>query len=361
MLNIAVLTSGGDSPAMNAAVTSVVRAATHYGMNVLGVWGGYHGLLETPENQDGDFATLKLRNVLNIVDLPGTYLRTARCDEFRRPEVREKAAELLKRKRIDGLVVIGGDGSMTGAGYLCELGIPCIGIPGTIDNDLGYTELTLGFDTAVNTCLEAVRAIRATSRSHHRAHVVEVMGRHSGNIAASVAAAGADVVMVPEHPMSVQEVSEALKQQAAQGNECPIIVAAEGCWHDWPEMKSFDVAGFLRPLEEKAGVKPEDQTLPGTRMNAEYCAKVLEHMSGIEVRHTVIGYTQRGGIPTAQDNTFAFQAGALAVRLLRDGKENLAIGIKGGHVFSMPIADALKMPPRFDEELYRLINSNNKE
>lgn len=355
MKKIAVLTSGGDSEGMNKAVVSVVRTASRYGITVYGVKGGYLGLIATDEHPDGEFILLNPGSALNIADLPGTFLGTARCDEFRKPEVRAKCAALLKRLNFDGLVVIGGDGSMTGAGYLCGLEIPCIGIPGTIDNDLGYTEKTVGFDTAVNTCLAAVRAVRATSRSHYRAHVVEVMGRHSGNIAVATAAAAADLVMVPEHPMPLETIVAAMKKQVAQGNRCPIIVAAEGCWFDWPELAKFDVAGCLYPDGKKDPKTGETEEVKGLSMNAEYFSQILEMKSGIETRHTVVGYAQRGGIPTADDSIFAFKAGELAVQLLLAGEKNLAIGIRDGRIFSMPISEALNIPRRFDEELYRLI------
>ena len=183
MPNIAVLTSGGDSPGMNAAVMSVARNAAHFHLPLIGVKRGYNGLLGKSADEKDDLIKLDLDTVLDIADLPGTYLRTARCTEFMDPAMREKAARKLKEMEVLGLVVIGGDGSFQGAMRLCELGIPCIGIPGTIDNDLPYTVRTLGYDTAVNVCVDAVRAIRATSRSHDRPHVVEVMGRHYGDIA----------------------------------------------------------------------------------------------------------------------------------------------------------------------------------
>ena len=189
MSNIAILTSGGDSPGMNAAVMSVARNAAYYGIPLIGIKHGYNGLLGRGAKAEDDFIRLDLDTVLDIADMPGTYLRTARCREFLDPAVREKAAKTLRDLDVSGLVVIGGDGSFQGAMHLCKLGIPCIGIPGTIDNDLAYTEITLGYDTAVNVCVDAVRAIRATSRSHDRPHVVEVMGRDCGDIALSTAVA----------------------------------------------------------------------------------------------------------------------------------------------------------------------------
>ena len=187
MRKIGVLTSGGDSPGMNAAVMSVARSAAMYGIPLIGVKRGYNGLLRKSANLKDDMQELTLELVLDIADEPGTYLRTARCLEFKEKKYQEKAVKTLKSMQIDGLVVIGGDGSFRGAQALCELGVPCIGIPGTIDNDLPYTEISLGYDTAVNVCVEAIRKIRATSRSHDRPAVVEVMGRHCGDIALTAA------------------------------------------------------------------------------------------------------------------------------------------------------------------------------
>ena len=183
MRKIGVLTSGGDSPGMNAAVMSVARSAALYGIPLIGIKRGYNGLLRKSENIKDDLQELTLETVLDIADQPGTYLRTARCNEFREAKYREFAMKTLRDMEIDGLVVIGGDGSFNGAIELCRLGMPCSGIPGTIDNDLAYSEMSLGFDTAVNVCVDAIRRIRATSRSHDRPAVVEVMGRHCGDIA----------------------------------------------------------------------------------------------------------------------------------------------------------------------------------
>ena len=291
---IGILTSGGDSPGMNAAVVSV-----------------------------------------------------ARCVEFKQPEVRRQAAENLRQLGIDALVVIGGDGSFTGAMYLCELGIPCVGIPGTIDNDLGYTEATLGYDTAVNVCVEAVRSIRATSRSHDRPHVVQVMGRNCGDIAMKTAmATGAEMLIVPEVEWDVDEVAARLNCLIEQGNTRATLVISEHCWDN---MKPFDWRKFLNDNGKTV--------YPGEPISAEYLASILKRKcGGAEVRSTVIGYTQRGAQPTAQDSAFAFEAGHQAVQLLNRGIANQAIGIRHGRVFNMPIIDALSMKKTFDREMYNLIN-----
>ena len=344
---IGILTSGGDSPGMNAAVVSVARCAAMNGIQLMGIKRGYNGLLGLSKNPEDDICALDLETVLDIADQRGTFLRTARWVEFKQPEVRRQAAENLRQLGIDALVVIGGDGSFTGAMYLCELGIPCVGIPGTIDNDLGYTEATLGYDTAVNVCVEAVRSIRATSRSHDRPHVVQVMGRNCGDIAMKTAmATGAEMLIVPEVEWDVDEVAARLNRLIEQGNTRATLVISEHCWDN---MKPFDWRKFLNDNGKTV--------YPGEPISAEYLASILKRKcGGAEVRSTVIGYTQRGAQPTAQDSAFAFEAGHQAVQLLNRGIANQAIGIRHGRVFNMPIIDALSMKKTFDREMYNLIN-----
>ena len=344
---IGILTSGGDSPGMNASVVSVARCAAMNGIQLMGIKRGYNGLLGLSKNPEDDICALDLETVLDIADQRGTFLRTARCVEFKQPEVRRQAAENLRQLGIDALVVIGGDGSFTGAMYLCELGIPCVGIPGTIDNDLGYTEATLGYDTAVNVCVEAVRSIRATSRSHDRPHVVQVMGRNCGDIAMKTAmATGAEMLIVPEVEWDVDEVAARLNCLIEQGNTRATLVISEHCWDN---MKPFDWRKFLNDNGKTV--------YPGEPISAEYLASILKRKcGGAEVRSTVIGYTQRGAQPTAQDSAFAFEAGHQAVQLLNRGIANQAIGIRHGRVFNMPIIDALSMKKTFDREMYNLIN-----
>ena len=344
---IGILTSGGDSPGMNAAVVSVARCAAMNGIQLMGIKRGYNGLLGLSKNPEDDICALDLETVLDIADQRGTFLRTARCVEFKQPEVRRQAAENLRQLGIDALVVIGGDGSFTGAMYLCELGIPCVGIPGTIDNDLGYTEATLGYDTAVNVCVEAVRSIRATSRSHDRPHVVQVMGRNCGDIAMKTAiATGAEMLVVPEMEWDVDEVAARLNRLIEQGNTRATLVISEHCWDN---MKPFDWRKFLNDNGKTV--------YPGEPISAQYLASILKRKcGGAEVRSTVIGYTQRGAQPTAQDSAFAFEAGHQAVQLLNRGIANQAIGIRHGRVFNMPIIDALSMKKTFDREMYNLIN-----
>ena len=347
MRRIGVLTSGGDAPGMNSAVASVAKAARFYGMSLIGIKRGYDGTLCKSRNIADDMAELDLDTILDIDDMPGTYLRTARCPEFLRPEVRVRAANNIRELGIEGVVVIGGDGSFKGAMGLCELGIPCVGIPGTIDNDLAYTEMTLGYDTATNSCMDDVRAIRATSRSHDRPHIVEVMGRHCGDLALRVAAsAGAEICIVPEVPWNIQEVSDHLSREIDNGNTRATIVIAEGAWDS---MHPYEWQKLLM----NNGVRcHEDSTI-----STNYLAKVLKVKTKAEIRSTVIGYTQRGRAPSAYDRWFGFEAGFLAVNLLRNGIGNQVIGIKDGRVYYMPISMALKEKREFNLSLYNMINS----
>ena len=352
MSHIAVLTSGGDSPGMNTAVTAICRGADMLGMSLIGIDRGFNGLLG--KNPETDFVQMSMEHALDIADQAGTHLRTARCDEFRQKEVQARAAQLLRDRDIRGLIVIGGDGSFQGAKALCEQGIPCIGIPGTIDNDLSYTSMTLGFDTAVNVCVEAVRAIRATSRSHDRPHVVEVMGRHCGDIALQTAmATGSEIVICPEGgTWRVEDIAKRLQNHIDRGNYRSTIVIAEGAW---AKMEPFDIYGFLTPLGKQA--------YEGEPMTANRFANVLKRMchmpdgSFAEVRSTVIGYTQRGARPSARDAAFAFEAGIWAVDLLNRGKGNRCIGRRNGVVFDQDINEALREHRPFDVMMYNVINA----
>ena len=348
MRKIGVLTSGGDSPGMNAAVMAVARSAALYGIPLIGIKRGYNGLLRKSTNIHDDLQELGLDTVLDIADVPGTYLRTARCVEFVQRETQELAVSTLKAMAIDGLVVIGGDGSFRGAQALCNLGVPCIGIPGTIDNDLAYTEMTLGFDTAVNVCVDCVRKIRATSRSHDRPAVVEVMGRHCGDIALTTAVStGSEIVVVPEVPWTVEGVAAQLRSQLARGNTRATIIVAEGCW---ATMAPFDMYGFLTSHGKAC--------YEGEPMSAVRFASVMKRMCGmVEARATVLGYLQRGAEPTARDSAFAFEAGNLAVRLLRDGISNQVVGMKNGRVMYMPIDEALQCDKHVNRPMCDLVNS----
>ena len=341
MRRIGVLTSGGDAPGMNAAVMAVARAARFNGMTLVGIKRGYNGTL----NIDS-MAELDLDTVLDIADQPGTYLRTARCLEFLDPQMQQQAAKNIRDMGIEGVIVIGGDGSFKGAQALCNLGIPCIGIPGTIDNDLPYTEMTLGYDSAVNSCVDDIRAIRATSRSHDRPAVVEVMGRHCGDIALKAAAGtGAEICIVPEVEWSIPEVADRLSRLIAEGNPRATVVIAEGAFD---AMREYDWKAVLR--EHNLPVHDDD------KISTRFLTRVLRCLTGCEARTTVLGYIQRGRQPSAYDSWFAFEAGNMAVNLLRNGISNQVIGIKYGRVFCLPIHMALKDKREFNRDLYEMIN-----
>lgn len=313
MKRIAVLTSGGDSPAMNAAIRAVVRTGIEKGLKVYGVHRGYNGLIS------GEIFEMDRHSVSDIIQRGGTILRTARSDEFKTPEGRQKALNVIKVLKIDGIVVIGGDGSFHGAELLSDLGVPTIGVPGTIDNDLAYTDYTVGFDTALNTAIDAINKIRDTSSSHERVSVIEVMGRNCGDLAIySGIAGGAEYVIVPEKPYTVEDICENIFKGKRNGKLHNIIILAEG------------VGG------------------------AQKLAKKIEEITSIETRATVLGYIQRGGSPSAFDRILASRMGSKAVEVLLDGKSARVIGIKNNKIIDMDIKEALAIPNVFDEELFNL-------
>ena len=311
---IAVLTSGGDAPGMNAAVRSVVRTALTFGMEVYAVRHGYNGLLT------GEVEKMDLRSVSNIIQRGGTSLLTARSPEYNTPEGVKKAADKCRELGVDGVVVIGGDGSFRGARDLTGAGIPCIGIPGTIDNDIACTDYTIGYDTAMNTAMEMIDKIRETTESHDRCNVVEVMGRRCGDIALNTGiAVGAIATLVPEVEFDLEkDVIERIKAAQATGKRHFIVVVAEGIGH------------------------------------VEEICKKIEAATGIESRATILGHVQRGGSPTVHDRVIASRMGYYAVELLRDGKSNRVLAMKGEDIVDLDITEALDMPRTFDEKLYEI-------
>ncbi|WP_373897553.1 6-phosphofructokinase [Haloimpatiens sp. FM7315] len=311
MKTIGVLTSGGDAPGMNAAIRAVVRIALDKGLKVMGIQRGYSGLI------NGEIFEMNRHSVSDIIHRGGTILRTARCEEFKTQEGRKRAANVLKVFGIDGLVVIGGDGSFTGARLLSELGVATVGIPGTIDNDLAYTEYTLGFDTALNTVLDAINKLRDTSSSHERVSVVEVMGRGCGDLALYAGlAGGAESVIVPEIGYDVDELCKTILEGKLRGKMHNLIVLAEG------------VGG------------------------AEELAKKIEEVTGISARATILGHIQRGGSPSAFDRVLAAKLGSKAVEVLLDGKKARVVGLRDGKVIDEDINEALSRTANFDENLY---------
>ena len=309
---IAVLTSGGDAPGMNAAVRAVVRAGINKGMKVYGVYRGYNGLL------NGDIQEMNLRSVSEIIGNGGTMLYTARSDEFPKPEGIKKAADFCRSIGISGVVVIGGDGSFRGARKLTDAGINCIGVPGTIDNDIACSEYTVGFDTAMNTAIQMVDRIRDTAQSHDRCSIVEVMGRHCGDIALQTGiATGATAILVPEVEYNIErDVIARIINTQKTGKKHFVIVVAEG-------------VGGVNDL-----------------------AKYIEQRLGIEARATVLGHVQRGGSPTLRDRVVASAMGYRAVQLLEQNIGNRVVGMNGGKIVDLDINEALDMPRVFDQDLY---------
>ena len=315
MKRIGLLTSGGDAPGMNAAIRAVVRTAIYFGMEVYGIERGYSGLIEDK------MMSMEMRSVSDIVQRGGTLLRTARCLEMLTTEGQKKAVSTLEKHGIKGLVVIGGDGSFRGAKALTEsFGIPTIGIPGTIDNDLQYTDYTLGFDTAVNTCLEIINKLRDTMNSHERISVVEVMGRHCGDIALYAGiTSGAEIIVVPEIAYDMDDIIMRINRSRSSGKHSNIIVVAEGA------------------------------------TNSEAFAKQLQELTTYSVRATNIGHVQRGGSPTMADRMLAAQFGNKAVRLLKDGIGNRVVGIHNNEIIDMDIIEAVSMKKHFNYELYETL------
>lgn len=313
MKKIAVLTSGGDAPGMNAAIRSVVKAAAAKGIKVMGVERGYSGLISSElYEMDNDC-------VSDIIHKGGTILKTARCEEFKTEVGRKRAANVLKIFGVEGIVVIGGDGSFKGAQLLSKLGISTVGIPGTIDNDLSYTEYTIGFDTALNTAVDSIDKIRDTSTSHERVSIIEVMGRNCGDLALySGIAGGVEQVIIPEVEFDIDAICEKILKGRYRGKKHNIIVLAEG------------VGG------------------------AQSLSKKIEELTGIETRSTILGYIQRGGKPSTFDRILATRMGYRAVEVLNEGKSSRVIGIKSNEIIDMDIDEALGMPKNFDEMICKM-------
>ena len=311
---IAVLTSGGDAPGMNAAIRAVTRTAIYRGVKVKGIKKGYNGLLNE------DIIDMEPRNVSDVIQKGGTVLGTARCLEFKKPEYQKKAAEICRKHGIDGVVVIGGDGSYRGAQALSRQGINAVGIPGTIDLDIACTDYTIGFDTAVNTAMQAIDKVKDTSSSHERCSIIEVMGRHAGYIALWCGVAnGAEDILLPEnYNYDEQEIVTHIIESRKKGKIHHLIINAEGIGHS-------------------------------TSM-----AKRIEAATGVETRATILGYMQRGGSPTAKDRYYASIMGAYAVDVMLEGKTNRVVGYKYGEFTDFGIEEALMMQKNIDRYQYEV-------
>lgn len=310
---IGILTSGGDSPGMNAAIRAVVRKGIYHNLEVIGIYNGYHGLLH--EN----FERLELGSVGDIIHRGGTILRSARLPEFARLEVQKEAKEILAKHGIEGLIVIGGDGSYRGAEALTKLGVPCVAVPGTIDNDIGGTDFSIGFDTALNTVINAIDKIRDTASSHERIFVIEVMGRNSGFIALWAGlAGGAETILIPEVKEDFTDIIDRLQRGYKRGKKHSIIIVAEGV------MSGYEFANKLKETMET------------------------------DVRVSVLGHIQRGGTPTVRDRVLASRLGARAVELLLEGRGGLAVGEINNQIVATTISDALQQSRKIDEKMYEL-------
>ncbi len=312
---IGVLTSGGDAPGMNAAVRSVVRSALAKGIKVIGVRRGYNGLIYD------DVFEMDLRSVSDIIHRGGTVLYTARSPEFKTEEGMNKALETCKKYGIDGCVVIGGDGSYRGARDLSMHGVPCVGLPGTIDNDIACTDYTIGFDTAMNTAMEMIDKLRDTSQSHERCSVVEVMGRGAGYLALETGiAVGATAILIPEVNYDLDSIIAKMRKTQKSGKKHFIIVVAEGVGH------------------------------------VEELAKKIQEITGIESRATVLGHVQRGGNPTVRDRVVASEMGYRAVELLSGGVGNRVVAMRDNKIVDFDIYEALQMEKTISDKLYTVAN-----
>lgn len=310
---IGVLTSGGDAPGMNAAVRAVTRAAIRMGMQVYGIRRGYNGLI------NGDVIEMNERSVSDIIQRGGTMLYTARCPEFRTEEGVNKAKDKCKELGLEGIVVIGGDGSFRGAADLSAKGILCVGLPGTIDNDISCTEYTIGYDTAMNTAMEMVDKLRDTAQSHDRCSVVEVMGRGAGFIAVNAGVAcGATYVITSEVPYDLDVIAKKMLESRKTGKQHFIIIVSEGVGH------------------------------------SDEIARTLQEKTGIEARTTILGHVQRGGSPTVRDRVVASQMGYYAVNLLSQGIGNRVVGMQNNKIVDYDIQEALSMKKPFEEDLYHI-------
>ncbi|AEF94545.1 6-phosphofructokinase [Desulfotomaculum nigrificans CO-1-SRB] len=314
MQRIGVLTSGGDASGMNSCIRAVVRKAIYHGIEVIGIKRGYSGFIEA------EMYPMNLGSVADIIHRGGTILHTARSERFKTKEGRALAMENVQRFGIQGLVVIGGDGSFTGASiFHQEYGIPVICVPGTIDNDIAGTDYTIGFDTAVNNVVDAINKIRDTATSHERTFVIEVMGRGSGNIAlAAGLAGGAESILIPEIPFNVQDICHKLLSGLKRGKLHSIILVAEGA---------------------ASGLE---------------IGKQIKELTGLDTKVTILGHLQRGGIPTAFDRTLAARLGAKAVELLKDGETNKMVGIKSGEIVATDLTEVIGQPKSIDKEMYEL-------
>ena len=315
---IGVITSGGDAPGMNAAIRAVVRACSYYHISCYGFYNGYNGLI------NGNFEELDARSVRNIINLGGTFLKSARSKEFRTKEGREKAYKVLKKEQVDGLILIGGDGTFTGGQIFSrEYDIPVIGVPGTIDNDIYGTSHTIGYDTALNTVVEAIDKIRDTASSHDRLFFIEVMGRDAGFIALNTGiGAGAEEILIPEENLGLDRLLDSLEKSRRSGKNSSIVIVSEG-----------------------------DKIGKNVFQRADY---VKENLPYYDAKVTVLGHIQRGGIPSCFDRVLASRMSVKAVELLLDGQKNVMVGLKDDDIITCPLDDVIHEKPKINKDLLRI-------
>jgi len=331
---------------MNAAIRAIVRSAGHFDMSVVGFKRGYNGPLMREENPSNDYEILTSRQVSNTVHRGGTFLMTARSREFLEVKNQEKAIQNMRTLGLEGLIAIGGDGTFGGAHDLNELGFPTIGLPGTIDNDLAYTDFTLGYDTALNTACECINRIRETSDSHERASLITVMGRNCGEIAINTAlACGAEFVMVPEAKWSCEQIADRMKWGRLNGKRSTILILAEGAY----KSLTSDVNAICSEHEKLHKYISE-------QMNASKLAAILEVLSGQETRATVLGYIQRGGSPSALDRVLAGRMGDRAVQALRANRGGVGIGIHENKLVEVPFKEIIGTHRPLNKELLELVS-----
>lgn len=326
MKSIGVLTSGGDAPGMNAAIRAVVRTALYHGIRIIGIKRGYAGMIE------GDFEEMRPGSVSDIMQEGGTFLLSARCEEFRTPAGREKAYNNLKEEGIEGLVIIGGDGSLQGGSiFYQEHGIPFIGVPGTIDNDLPGIDYTIGFDTAMNNIVDAINKIRDTATSHERTFIIETMGRTSGYLTIMAGlAGGADAILIPEKDFDLDQICDRLKKRQEEGRLHNIVLVAEGVGSNFRTNRDINES------------------------NAFSIGRIVAEKTGQDTRIIILGHLQRGGSPTVADRIRASKLGRKAVELLLSGETNVMVGLEGNQLIYNNVDEILKDKKKIDSELFTL-------
>ncbi|MEM2401317.1 MAG: ATP-dependent 6-phosphofructokinase [Candidatus Bathyarchaeia archaeon] len=335
-MRIGVLTGGGDAPGLNAAIRAIVKKCERYGFEVLGIRRGWAGMLE------GDAVPLKYENIKDIISMGGTIIKTSRTNPLKQPDGIKRISENFKKLGLDALIAIGGDDTLSVAKALSDAGLNVVGIPKTIDYDVPGTEHTIGFDTAVNEAMHQIENIKATADAHERVFIVEIMGRHAGWIALySGLAAGADLILIPEEPFSIEDVADFVRKKLESGQKSLVIVIAEGAL----------IKGYKGPITKDMKVDQFGHVYLGGI--GEFLAKELEKILGIETRYVVPAHTIRGGSPTALDRVIATRYGLAAVDLVKEGRFGLMVALRAGKIAAVPLSEATGKTKQVDLELYQ--------